>query len=271
MSINVLCLTALYKRPEVTAICFRGLCRNREEFNIRVLAVHSGGFGDLCREYDVIPFEHRNLPLGEKWNAGLREALKYKWDYLLTIGSDDLLSNELLRMYSWQDEAAGINRCGILDVATERKAIFENSYVIGCGRIIRRDVIERMGDMVTVKYRECLVGPNFSTIPGKEVTISRHFWSRVKGVTDLVNEKRGVPELWMNDINHGLDYSSDCLLAANGVLQKTYLSDKILALDLKSDTNIWPFDHYTEKEFEIDWLSNEEEDAIRRLRSADQY
>lgn len=267
MSIKVLCLTALWERPRVAETCFKGLNRLREEFDITVLAVHSGDEMD-CKKYDIIPFEYKNLPLGEKWNAGLREALKLKWDYLLTIGSDDLLSNELLRGYSWSAEAEGINRCGIIDLATGRKAIFENSYAIGCGRTIRRDVIERMGDMVTVKYRESAAGPNITRIPGKEITISRHFWNRVKGATDLVREEKKVPELWKNDINHGLDFSSDTLLNANGVIQKIYLSDKILALDLKSDVNIWPFETYEEKDFDIDWLSEGEKDAIRRFRSA---
>jgi len=266
VSIKVLCLTALWQRPEITAICFRGLCRLREEFDITALAVHSGGFEELCQLYDVIPLEHKNLPLGKKWNAGLREALKYDWDYLLTLGSDDLLSNELLRNYTWQDEAAGINRCGILDTLTGETAIFDNSYAIGCGRVIRRDVIERLGDMVTVKYRECHVGPFGVITPGKQITISRHFLDRI-GQAEIISEEKTTPKLWGDDLNQGLDYSSDCLLNANGVIQKIYPSDKILALDLKSGVNIWPFEHYTKKEFTIDWLSKEEEDAIRRLRS----
>jgi hypothetical protein len=216
----------------------------------------------------VIPLEHKNLPLGKKWNAGLREALKYDWDYLLTLGSDDLLSNELLRNYTWQDEAAGLNKCGMLDTLTGETAIFDNSYAIGCGRVIRRDVIERMGDMVTVKYRECHVGPFGVITPGKQITISRYFLDRI-GQAEIISEEKTTPKLWGDDLNQGLDYSSDCLLNANGVIQKIYPSDKILALDLKSGVNIWPFEHYTKKDFTIDWLSKEEEDAIRRLRQKD--
>jgi len=268
VSIKVLCLTALWERHEVAETCFKGLNRLRGEFDMTVVGVHSGGFENLCKKYEVIPVEYKNQPLGEKWNAGLKAALQYQWDYLLTIGSDDLLSNELLRSYSWSHEAEGIKRCGVIDLATGRKAIFENNYVIGCGRTIRRDVIERMGDMVTVKYRECMSGPLGVTVPGKKVTISRHFWGRVKARTELIEEIEGVPELWSNCIDRGLDFSSDCLLNANGVIQKPFLSDKILAIDLKSDVNIWPFDHYQEKEFTVDWLSTEEEDAIRRFRSA---
>jgi len=232
-----------------------------------VLAVHSGDDA-LCKKYDVIGYKHRNLPLGEKWNAGLRRALKLKWDYLLTIGSDDLISNELLRGYPWGEEAFGLNRCGIMDVRTGEKAIFENSYAIGCGRAIRRDVIERMADRVIIKYRDAQSGPYGSPVPGKEITITRHFWQRLTG-TELIREVHEKPRLWGDDLNCGLDYSSDCLLNANGVIQKIHLSDKILALDLKSDVNIWPFTHYEKKDFTIDWLSKEEEDAIRRFRQAD--
>ena len=268
VSIKVLCLTALWKRPEITEICFRGINRLRESMDITALAVHSGGFEEMCRKYDVIAVEHPNLPLGEKWNFGLKEALQYDWDYLLTLGSDDLLSGEIMDVYPWGEEAFGLNRCGVLNTLTGETAIFDNSYVIGAGRVIRRDVIERMGQQVTVKYRECMVGPYGVTVPGREVTISRHFWQKLGGQTELIHEKVTTPKLWGDDLNRGLDYSSDCILNANGVIQKIHLSDKILALDLKSEVNIWGFDHYAKKDFTVDWLSKEEEDAIRRLRQA---
>jgi len=139
--VSVLCLTALFSRPEVAELCFMGLNRLRSEFNIQPLAVYTGDFAPLCKRYDVIGLEYKNQPLGEKFNAGLREALKRKWDYLMTIGSDDLIANELLRMYHWDSEAFGITRCGMLDLRTGRKKVFNNSYPIGLGRCVRRDVL----------------------------------------------------------------------------------------------------------------------------------
>lgn len=246
-----------------------GLNRLRDEFDIQPLAVYTGDFLPLCKRYDVIGYEHENLPVGAKWNAGLREALKHDWDYLMTMGSDDLMSNELFRQFEFHDEAFGITQCGGLDVRTGEKRIFTNTYVIGLGRCIRRDVIERFADMVTVRFRVAASGPEFKCSPRRDVVMTRHYAERLGSIASIIGSEQCVPKLWKDELNHGLDFSSEVLLVTNGIKQTKVLTNSILAVDLKSDVNIWPIDEYNPGTFDLDWLSQKESDAIRQLKQTD--
>jgi len=263
--VSVLCLTALFLRPEVAELCFMGLNRLRDEFNIQPLAVYTGDFASLCKRYDVIGREYENLPLGRKWNAGLTEALKLKWDYLMTIGSDDLIANELLRTYTWTDESFGITRCGVMDLRTQEKRIFSNGYPIGLGRCIRRDVIDRLEDMVTIRYKRSASGDDFTIVARREVMMCRKFANQRSEVAEIVQEHNLPIKLWPDNFNRGLDHGSDCLLLRNGIRQTKILTNSILAVDLKTDTNIWPIETYDRGDFELTWLSEGEHNAIRRI------
>lgn len=252
-------------RPAVTEICFMGLDRLRGEFDMDVIAMYSGEFEALCRKHDVLGVKYQNLPLSDKWNAGIRHALTLKWDYLMTLGSDNLLANELLRLYEWQDEAFGITEIGGLDVRTGEKRIFRNGYVIGAGRCIRRDVVERFADMVTVKFKESGVGDDcWSAKHTRKVT--RYYAKQLP--CDIIEEHSEGSKLWADGINQGLDFSSEVMMVTNGIRQKKVLTKSVLAVDLKSETNIWPIESYEKGDFELPWISQDEHDAIRRLKTA---
>jgi hypothetical protein len=248
-----------------------GLERLRGEFDITPLAVYTGDFKPLLKKYDVIGVEHANLPLGKKWNAGLTEALKLPWDYLMTMGSDDLIANELLRLYKWEDEAFGLTRCGILDVRTGEKRIFNNVYPIGLARCIRRDVVERLGDMVTIRYKVSAVGTDFTCTARREVTMTRNNACKLHRVADIIQEHSPEQKLWPDSLNRGLDHGSEMILHKNGIRQTKVLTDSILAVDLKSETNIWPIETYDKEDFEMGFISEGERDAIRRLEQTDSY
>lgn len=244
-----------------------GLRRLRARYDIQPLAVYTGDFADLCRKYDVIGVEYKNKPLGEKWNAGLTAALRYEWDYLMTVGSDDLISEELMELYGWTDEAFGINQCYVYDLPTGRSAIFENTYPIGLARCIRRDVVEDLGHKVGIKFFSSASGPDGSFRARQESWVGEGIAHRMRFVAERIGERNEPPRLWKDSLNRGLDYSSDLILRNHGVEQKLYQSDRPLAVDLKSSVNIWPFDHYREVgDDALYFISNEERDAIRRLR-----
>ncbi|MDE1971409.1 MAG: hypothetical protein KGI50_07590, partial [Patescibacteria group bacterium] len=53
----------------------------------------------LCKTYGIDFVEHENEPLGKKKNFGLDEAMKREWDYLIELGSDDLILNDIFDLY----------------------------------------------------------------------------------------------------------------------------------------------------------------------------
>src|SRR5690348_6599448 len=100
---KLLIYLAVWKRPEITELCLVGLNRLKTHpcFDIDILAVISEeSMIPLCEKYGVKWVMSENRPLGRKKNNGLQEARKFEFDYLMEIGSDDLVLNELLDWYA---------------------------------------------------------------------------------------------------------------------------------------------------------------------------
>lgn len=148
---KLLIYLAVWKRPEITEICFMGISRLREAriHEIEAFAVISEEeMKPLCDKYDVKYCMYKNLPLGEKKNYGLREAMVIDFDYMVQIGSDDLLKNEFLEFYPWDKPVMGLNDFIIINsetLACRRLSSTISSF--GTGLSVRKDVIEKCGDL----------------------------------------------------------------------------------------------------------------------------
>jgi hypothetical protein len=98
--------------------------------------------------------QHRNRPLGQKWNAAFQAAEKYKPDACLFVGSSDWLSdNWLTEMgpHLKEHDLLGTAGCFFLHVDHEFKMCYWPGYVgrregesIGIGRIISSRVLDKL-------------------------------------------------------------------------------------------------------------------------------
>jgi len=162
----------------------------------------------LCREYGFMYLERPNEPLGHKFNEGLRVFKNIDVDYIIIMGSDDLISNNLIEAYMpFMKKRKDV--IGILDIyfydILEKQLHYLSGYglrpqdkhrkgeSLGLARCIKRDVVERLG------------------------------W-----------------QLWMNGINKGLDWTMTQRLKRFGVRPIGLKLRDIgaLAVDLKSGNNI---------------------------------
>lgn len=145
---KILVFLAVWKRPHITELCFVGLERlkTHPDFEIEVLAVISeDSMKPLCEKYGVHWVMAENLPLGKKKNTGLAHAQKFEFDYLMEIGSDDLILNELLDAYK-PFLSHGVDFFGVRDAAYIhssaghcRRLISKSTY--GAGRMISRKAL----------------------------------------------------------------------------------------------------------------------------------
>jgi hypothetical protein len=148
--IDLLVFVALWQRPKITELCFKGLNRLKQhpDFNIQVLAVVSEEeMIPLCEKYGVNYVIHENLPLGRKKNFGISAARQYKFDYLLEIGSDTLILNELLddyKQYIGVYDFFGICDCAFIDSETGSCRRVGGASTYGGGRMIAREILEKM-------------------------------------------------------------------------------------------------------------------------------
>lgn len=203
-------LTAVWKRPEITRIFAEGIKRLQKQFDIVPVVVGSEGETSmsLCHEYGFMYLERPNEPLGHKFNEGLRVFKNIDVDYIMIMGSDDLISNNLIKAYMpFMEKRKDV--IGILDIyfydILEKQLHYLSGYglkpqdkhrkgePLGLARCIKRDVIERLQ------------------------------W-----------------QLWMNGINKGLDWTMTQRLKRIRVRPVVMRLKDIgaLAVDLKSRQNI---------------------------------
>ena len=158
-------LTCVWQRRELTRIVlghYQRLRRQLEgELDLQLLAVGSEGHQSrqLCETLGFRYVEHANSPLSLKWNAGVQAARALDPDALVIIGSDDLLSDGLLRNYVLKLEQGfdffGFCDLHFLDLATARLGYWRGYQAstdavavdspVGCGRCFSRDLLNKTG------------------------------------------------------------------------------------------------------------------------------
>lgn len=215
MPINLLIYLAIWRRPEITELCFMGINRMRKhkEYNIQVLAVISEPeMIHLCNKYDIKWIMADNYPLGKKKNKGLMEASNFQFDYLMEIGSDDLVTNDLLDCYLdyfGKYNFFGISDCAYIEsenLACRRLTFNKSTY--GAGRCMSRKMLENMG------------------------------W-----------------QIWDNNLQRGLDNNSTLRMETKGYnFHKIPPMDIPGVIDVKSDENLWKFNYFLGVEYDINLL-----------------
>jgi hypothetical protein len=123
--------------------------KKHPDFDIKVLAVISEeSMISLCEAYGVNCVMHKNEPLGEKKNFGLEKARDFEFDYLMEIGSDDLILNELLDSYKplieAKDNFFGISDAAYIDSSEGNCRRLMSRATYGAGRMISRSALQRM-------------------------------------------------------------------------------------------------------------------------------
>lgn len=146
---KILIYLAVWKRKSITELCFRGIDRLRKhpDFQIEALAVISEEeMIPLCEKYGINWVIYKNEPLGEKKNFGLRNAKEFDFDYLMEIGSDDLILNELLDDYKpliGKNDFFGISDAAYINSETGECRRHTSKSTYGAGRMIARSGLEK--------------------------------------------------------------------------------------------------------------------------------
>jgi hypothetical protein len=216
-----------------------------DRFRVQALAVISEDeMIPLCEKYGIHWTMAENKPVGRKKNAGLNEAFKYEWDYLLEIGSDDLLRNDILELYAPLMEKGlpvfGTNRLVFYDSITGQARNYK-SDALAMGRMMKRTMLEDVTFSV-----ECEVLVSFIT-GGEVCHKGTQLFLQPARARSLESSKLvriiGEPcyHLWANHLNRGLDNNSNSLIMSRGVPLRHIDTVEPLGMDVKSEVNIWHF------------------------------
>lgn len=147
---KLLFFLAVWMRPEITEICFMGIRRIQKVpgFDIKAFAVISEeSMIPLCEKYGVEWCMYKNNPLGEKKNYGISQIRNKDFDFLIEIGSDDLILDELLIQY--QKFFVKYDFFGICDAAYINSEDLhcrrlQSNSTYGAGRAISKRALEKV-------------------------------------------------------------------------------------------------------------------------------
>lgn len=230
--VNLFIYLAIWKRPEITELCFIGIERLKKhpKYNINVLAVISEPeMIPLCEKYEVIWILHENLPLGKKKNYGLAHLANFNFDYVMEIGSDDLITNDLLDLYlDYIDKYHffGVSDAAYIESETgECRRLTYGASTYGAGRLMSRKLLEQME------------------------------W-----------------KIWDDNFNRGLDNSSIRRIKNKGfVYHKINPTETPCVIDIKSNENLWKFNYFLGEKYDInilyDKLSTAEVNKLKSLQN----
>lgn len=186
-------LIPVWKRPEITRVCLTNLKALGQDAVCIVSRTEDHQVVTACGYPSVW---YPNDYLGAKWNHGLKSIQNEEWDFMVTLGSDDIIKTSLLEFYSKHphDHVLITDKIYFIDIRDGRSSLITRAR-IGAGRRISREAVERCN------YR-----------------------------------------LWTDTMNKSLDRDS------NGALQNAGLGTAETRTEahvtgLKSDMNIWAYDH----------------------------
>lgn len=272
---KVLIFLAVWKRPEITEICFMGLNRLRKNSRLPVEAfavISEESMIPLCEKYGIKYTFYKNEPLGEKKNHGLNEAMKLDWDYLIEIGSDDLLKDELLVKYEplmGKYDYFGTKDSVIINSKDGRCRRLQSDTVYGLGRCISRNVLKSACYGVDVLAKEDIIQRGRTTGKDQKGFFKVEVAEELKnlGRVEIIGEPRY--RLWKDDIMQGLDNNSGFFLMTQGVGHHPVETEEPLTIDIKSSVNIWAYNDQIGQPYELsdalNGLSEQEQNAIMAL------
>lgn len=151
---KTLILTPVFRRPEIVRIFLEGYQRLKEHADIMLVCIvspedpHRDYLIDMIIDHDGEVCEWSNKYLGEKKNAGLEFALDFEFDYLMELGSDNLVNPAIFRLYEPYMKKRvpffGLNNLYVLEWATKKCLYIEkynSQHTYGAGRMLLNSAI----------------------------------------------------------------------------------------------------------------------------------
>jgi hypothetical protein len=261
---KILFFLAVWKRPEITELCFMGLQRLMKRGHQALAVISEKSMIPLCKKYGVDFCEYENRPLGRKKNFGLNEAMKRPFDYIIELGSDDIIADQLLDYYVPLMKAGepffGSQDLLFVDgpggVARSYTAV-ENHYGFGfgLGRCMSRSMLEAVSKRLRAKINssffdtdteECYYENSIGFVrPSKAEALQ-------KSGLITVEETTFTYRLWSDDAERMLDNDSNGRIMGHGFKYKAVETPEPLMADIKSDENIWGYNPELGEPYDIE-------------------
>jgi len=158
---NFCIITANHKRPKVFALWCESMSRLREEVgHFPIVVVSDLCDAGMCKEHNIYHIVMGNRPVSAKFNKACRFSQTLGVDYVMTVGSDDIISTETMKLFlSSMDK--GYDMITLDDIYfygayAEYNGVlvhFKGKKELGLCRTVHKSILDKIGWMPWRKQR----------------------------------------------------------------------------------------------------------------------
>ena len=237
-------LTCVWKRPKLTKIILSYYSKLKKEIkstvNLELVAVGSEGnkSKEICEGAGFHYFEHENQPMSNKWQYGLKMTKKYDPDAVIIMGSDDIITKEIINFYV-EKINSGHLLVGMKDFYIYESYLKKLAHWRGYGKL---NDAHRMDE--TIGLGRCLARPLLDKIEFD-----------VWGGLELRRNLDGAMTNRLKEFGIFPVSEKNCPVVGYGgkILRVGHVGYKLnemngFAIDIKSKTNVTSFDRYLNRD-----------------------
>ena len=205
-------ITANHNRPKIFTLWCMGIQRLRKELGIDFPAVVVSDYKDVAsaKSYDIHHIDQKNNPVNEKFNTACKYAETLGVDYVMVLGSDDLVTTDTMRKYleAMEDgvDVIGVNSVYFYATQGDHRGtllFLQRKAILGVGRMVSRYVMDK------VEWRPWNVRKDWALDAMMWKNISPHIREMVVFDDGMIVDCKSRHtmnkfELWMRKINDPL-------------------------------------------------------------------
>lgn len=213
-------VTINYNRPRILDLWLASMDRLRKECGpMPVVVVSERADADACADHGVHHIYQQNEPVSFKWNTGVQWLMEQGVDYVMIVGSDDIVSTDLMRKIlaaanyrvspDYGYDVIGVDKLCFYGNIRGRSGLLiplHQHRMLGVCKTISRSVLEPINGVICPKG----VGSGMDALVTK--TIAPHVRSTkiVDGMVVDVKSRRNINKLsyWAAKIKDRLPLST---------------------------------------------------------------
>lgn len=150
---NVCAVIPTHNRKEITSINIQLLLRQGIKI---VLVVSTEEERAFYSGFAIEVIVRQNNPLGRKWQEGVNYARNLQPEYLIILGSDDILSKDFVEKYCGQWLFVGFKAFYIYENGRVHLLSYLVNQCIGGGRVFHRDFLNAVGWQIFINKERLL-------------------------------------------------------------------------------------------------------------------
>jgi len=207
---NIGIVTINYNRPRILDLWLASIDRLRKAVGwFPAVVVSERVDADACADHGVHHIYQENEPVSFKWNTGVQWLMEQGVDYVMIVGSDDIVSNDLMR--NIQEAATqgydviGVDKLCFYGNIRGRSGLLiplQQHRMLGVCKTISRSVLEPINGVI------CPTGRNYGMDALVTKTIAPYVRSTriVDGLVVDVKSRRNINKLsyWAAKVKHRL-------------------------------------------------------------------